>query len=90
MKDYHSLKISAEDMGNEVGHTLKSKDEGVEIDGELQCGHCRKSWKKVEDMLKKGSETSLMRDLNKNQFNVRRSASRKWSAIFLIGMQLGP
>ena len=34
LKDHNSLKITAEAMANEVGHTLTFKDEGIELDGE--------------------------------------------------------
>ena len=68
LKDYNSLKITAEEMANEVGHTLKFKDEGIELDGELQCGHWRKSWKKIKDLLKKGNESSLIEKYKQKSF----------------------
>ena len=68
LRDYNSLKIEAEEMANEVGHTLKFKDKGIELEGELQCGHWRKSWKKIMDLLKKGSETSLIEKYKQKSF----------------------
>ena len=35
-KEYNSLKTTAEEMISEIGHALKLKDEGTELDGELQ------------------------------------------------------
>ena len=35
-KEYNSLKTAAEEMISEIGHALKFKDEGTELDGVLQ------------------------------------------------------
>ena len=47
-------------MISEIGHALKFKDEGIELDGVLQIGKWRKSWKKIKDVLKKGNEMFLI------------------------------
>ena len=67
-KEYNSLKTATEEMINEIGHALKFKDEGIELDGVLQIGNWGKSWKKIKDVLKKGNEMFLMEKYEQKQF----------------------
>ena len=56
LKEYRSLEYVAEEIMREVGHTLRFKDEGIELDGELQNRSWKESWKKIKGVLKKDTE----------------------------------
>ena len=86
LKDYNSLKITAEEMANEVGHTLKFKDEGIELDGELQCGHWRKSWEKIKDLLKIGNESSLIEKYKQKSFQSETFSKQDVECHMWLGM----
>ena len=57
------------------------KDEGIELDRELQMGNWGKSWKKIKDILKKENEILLIEKYKQKQFKARHSESRKQSVI---------
>lgn len=69
-KEYNSLKITAEQMKRETGHTLKFKDQGIELDGEIQSGNWRKSWNKIKDVLKKGNKILIIEKYKQKQFQI--------------------
>ena len=89
-KEYNSLKTAAEEMISEIGHALKLKDEGIELDGVLQIGNWRKSWEKIRDVLKKGNEMFLIEKYKQKQFQSEAFSKQETECHMWLECNLDP
>ena len=89
-KEYNSLKTAAEEMISEIGLALKFKDEGIELDGELQIGNWRKSWTKIKAILKKGNEMLLIEKYKQKQFQSETFSKQETECHMWLECNLDP
>ena len=74
----------------EIGHALKFKDEGIKLDGVLQIGNWRKSWKKIKDVLKKGNEIFLIEKYKQKQFQSETFSKQETECHMWLECNLDP
>ena len=67
LKEYRSLESIVEEIMREVGHTLRFKDEGIELLENYKVGAGKKSWKKIKGVLKKDTERKLIDQYKQNE-----------------------